>query len=131
VLGRLRPHRRGRHVTGWTAWALALAVPAAFATIVLIADQDGPTPAATPVPVLPPPPSPISAREAERRLELRFGRASDDETAAVRCPHRIAPVGRTRCELRYRNTVSRAILVRVSPRGVLDADVPDVATLKR
>jgi hypothetical protein len=131
VLGRLRPDGRVQRVPAWTAWALALAALAAFATIVLITGEDGPTPAATPVPVLPPPPTPISAREAERRLELRFGRASDDETAAVRCPHRISPVGRTRCELRYRNTAPRAILVRISPRGDLDADVPDLATLKR
>jgi hypothetical protein len=121
--GPRRLDRRFQRVRGWTAWALALAVLAALATIVLIAlialiaDEDGPTP--------------ISALEAERRLELRFGRASDDESAAVRCPHRITPVARTRCELRYRNTVPRAILVRVSPRGVLDADVPDLATLKR
>jgi hypothetical protein len=109
----------------------ALAALAAVATIVSIADEDAPPPAARPVPVLPPPPTPISALEAERRLELRFGRASDDETAAVRCPHRIEPERRTRCELRYRNTVPRAILVRLSPRGELDADVPDLATLKR
>ena len=131
MIGRLRPGGRVQRVPGWTAWAPAVAALAAFATIVLITGEDGPTPAATPVPVLPPPPTPISAREAERRLELRFGRASDDETAAVRCPHRIAPVGRTRCELRYRHTAPRAILVRISPRGDLDADVPDLATLKR
>jgi hypothetical protein len=104
---------------------------AAVGAIVLIADEDPPPPAATPVPILPPPPTPISATEAERRLELRFAGASDDETAAVRCPHRIEPLRRTRCELRYRNTVARAVLVRISPRGNLDADVPDVATLKR
>jgi hypothetical protein len=103
----------------------------AVATIVLIADDDAPPPAANPVPVLPPPPTPISALEAERRLELRFGDMSDDETAAVRCAHRIEPGRRTRCELRYRNTAPRAILVRISPRGGLDADVPDLATLKR
>jgi hypothetical protein len=65
------------------------------------------------------------------RLELRFAGASDDETAAVRCPHRIEPERRTRCELRYRNTVPRAILVRLSPHGELDADVPDLARLER
>ncbi len=113
-LGRLRPDGRVQRVRGRTAWALALAAMGAVATIVLIADEDAPPPAATPVPVLPPPPTPISALEAERRLELRFGGASDDETAAVRCPHRIEPERRTRCELRYRNTAPRAILVRIS-----------------
>jgi hypothetical protein len=112
-------------------WALALAVGTAVVAVVWMADEDAPPPAATPVPILPPPPTPISAVEAERRLELRFGGASDDETAAVWCPHRIEPLRRTRCELRYRNTAARAVLVRVSPRGSLDADVPDVATLKR
>jgi hypothetical protein len=116
---RHRLPRRTRRVGGRTAGALALVAVAAVATIVWVADEDAPPPAA------------ISAPEAERRLELRFGRASDDETAAVRCPHRIAPESRTRCELRYRNTAPRAILVRVSPRGELDADVPGVATLKR
>jgi hypothetical protein len=110
---------------------LALAAVAAVATSVLTADEDAPPPAATPVAVLPPPPTPISAPEAERRLELRFASASDDETAAVRCPHRIEPERRTRCELRYRNTVARAILVHLSPRGEVDAEVPDLATLKR
>jgi hypothetical protein len=131
VLGRPRLDGCAQLVHGRTAWALALAVTATVAAIVLIADEDVPPPAAAPVPVLPPPPTPISALEAERRLELRFGGASDDETAAVRCPHRIEPGRRTRCELRYRHTASRAILVRVSPRGALDADVPDLAMLKR
>ena len=126
-----RPGGRVQRVRGRTAGALALAALAAVATIVSIADEDAPPPAATPVPVLPPPPTPISALEAERRLELHFGGASDDQTAAVRCPHRIEPERRTRCELRYRNTAPRAILVRLSPRGQLDADVPDPATLKR
>jgi hypothetical protein len=131
VLARLRPDGRGRRVRGRTAWALALAAVAASATVVLIADQDSPPPATPTVPVLPPPPTPISASEAERRLELHFGRASDDETAAVRCPHRIEPGRRTRCELRYRHTARRAILVHFSPRGELQADVPDLAMLKR
>jgi hypothetical protein len=120
-----------RRVRGRTAWALALAATAAVVATALMADEDAPPPTATSVPVLPPPPTPISALEAERRLELRFGDASDDETAAVRCPHRIEPLRRTLCELRYRNTAPRAILVSVSPRGELDADVPDLATLKR
>jgi hypothetical protein len=131
VLGRLRADGRDQRLHGRTAWALALAAMATVAVIVLIVGEDPPPPAATPVPVLPPPPTPISALEAERRLKLRFGGASDDETAAVRCPHRIEPGRRTRCELRYRHTAPRAILVRVSPRGALDADVPDLATLKR
>lgn len=133
VLGRHRQGGRVQRIRRRTARALALALAAmaAVATIVMIADQDARPPAATPVPILPPPPTPISALEAERRLELRFGGASDDETAAVRCPQRIEPGRRTGCELRYRNTAPRAILVRISPRGDLDADIPDLATLKR
>jgi hypothetical protein len=131
VLGWLRPDGRVQRVRGRTAWPLALAALAAVVTIVLIGDEDAPPPAATPVPVLPPPPMPISAQQAERRLELRFDAASGDETAAVRCPQRIEPQRRTRRELHYRNTVPRAILVHLLPRGELDADVPDPATLKR
>jgi hypothetical protein len=131
VLDRLWPDARVQRIRGRTAWSLAIAAMATIAGIVLIVDEDAPPPAATPVPVLPPPPTPISALEAERRLELRFGGASEDETAAVRCPHRIEPGRRTRCELRYRHTAPRAILVGVSPHGALDARVPDLATLKR
>jgi hypothetical protein len=131
VPGRLRPDGRVQRLHWRTVWAPALAAMTSVAAIVLIVDADAPPPAAKPVPVLPPPPTPISALEAERRLELRFGDASDDETAAVRCPHRIEPGRRTRCELRYRHTAPRAILVGVSPRGELDANVPDLATLKR
>jgi hypothetical protein len=76
-------------------------------------------------------PSPVPALEAERRLERRYGDPSDDESAAVRCPRRIEPDRTIRCELRYRDGVPRALLVRLSPRGELEADVPYPATLRR
>jgi ribosomal protein L40E len=78
----------------------------------------------------PRPPTPVPALEAERRLELRYGGPSDDETAAVRCPRPIEPNRTIRCELRYRDGVPRALLVRLSPRGELEADVPYPATLR-
>jgi hypothetical protein len=88
---------------------------------VLVAERDAqPRPAA-----------PVPALEAERRLELRYGGASDDETAAIRCPRRIEPGRTIRCELRYRDGVPRALLVRLSPRGELEADIPYPATLRR
>jgi hypothetical protein len=120
--------RRGAHAAALVLATTAAA--AAVAALLTIGEDDAP-PAAAPVPVLPPPPSPVSAPEAERRLELRFGRASDDETAAVRCPRRIEPSRTVRCELRYSASASRPILVRISSLGELDATVPDVATLKR
>ncbi len=73
----------------------------------------------------------MAAPEAERRLELRFGGVQDDETAAVRCPRRIEPGSIVRCELRYLDGVARAMLVRLSPRGELEADIPYPATLRR
>jgi hypothetical protein len=101
--------------------AVAAALATAVAAGALIAGRDSP----------PPPPDPVGALEAERRLELRFGRSADDETAAVRCPHRIEADRTIRCELRYSDGIARAILVRLSPRGELEADVPYPATLRR
>lgn len=75
-------------------------------------------------------PSPLPARDAERLLELRYGGRSGDTAAAVRCPHRIDPNRIVRCELRYRDGVPRALLVRLSPRGELEADIPYPATLR-
>jgi hypothetical protein len=46
------------------------------------------------------------------------------QSARPQLRHRIAPGRWARCELRYRNTAPRAILVRVSRRCALDADVP-------
>jgi hypothetical protein len=77
------------------------------------------------------PPAPVPALEAERRLELRFGGASDDETAAVRCPYRIEPGQMVRCELRYADGIARAMLVRLTRSGELEADIPYPATLRR
>jgi hypothetical protein len=79
----------------------------------------------------PVPPAPVSALEAERRLELRFGGTSDDETAAVRCPYRIEPRQIVRCELRYADGIERAMLVGLTPHGELEASIPYPATLRR
>jgi hypothetical protein len=76
------------------------------------------------------PPAPISALEAERRLEARFG-GQDDESAAVSCPYRIEPRQLVRCELRYADGIARAMLVRLTPTGELDAAIPYPATLRR
>jgi hypothetical protein len=77
------------------------------------------------------PPAPVPALEAERRLELRFGGESDDETAAVRCPYRIEPRQLVRCELRYPDGIARAMLVRLTGGGELEAVIPYPATLRR
>jgi hypothetical protein len=77
------------------------------------------------------PSAPVSAFEAEMRLELRFGGRGDDEIAAVRCPHRIEPRQVVRCELRYADGIARAMLVRLTPDGELEAAVPYPATLRR
>ena len=82
-------------------------------------------------PPRPAPPAPVPALEAERRLEVRFGGESDDETAAVRCPYRIEPRQLVRCELRYADGIARAMLVRLTPAGELDAAIPYPATLRR
>jgi hypothetical protein len=111
--GRL-PRPSGRVV------AVAAAVAAATAAAAALATGGEDPPRAAPVPAL----------EAERRLELRYGGPSDDDTAAVRCPHAIEPGSTIRCELRYRDGIARALLVRLSPRGELEADVPYPATLR-
>jgi hypothetical protein len=77
------------------------------------------------------PPAAVSAFEAEMRLELRFGGRGDDEIAAVRCPRRIEPRQVMRCELRYADGIARAMLVRLTPDGELEAAVPYPATLRR
>jgi hypothetical protein len=121
--GRAARFRLGRAA----APALAAAcVAAAVVAILLVAARDGSPPAAPASP-----PAPVTALEAERRLELRYGGASDDETASVRCPRRIEPGGLVRCELRYSDGIPRAMLVRLTPRGELEADIPYPATLRR
>lgn len=110
--------------------AAVAAAAAVLAAVLLLADGDPPPPAADPVPVVPPPPSPVSAQAAERELELRFG-TIDDEAAAVRCPRRVEPSRTVRCELRYKDGIARALLVRISPLGELEADIPYPATIRR
>jgi hypothetical protein len=77
------------------------------------------------------PPASVSAFEAELRLELRFGGRGDDGTTAVRCPYRIEPGQLVRCELRYADGIARAMLVRLTPSGELQAAIPYPATLRR
>jgi hypothetical protein len=103
-----------------------LAVTAAVITLFRGGGGDSP---ATPARAAPP--APVPALEAERRLELRFGGVSDDETAAVRCPYRIEPRQLVRCELRYADGIARAMLVRLTPSGALDAAIPYPATIRR
>jgi hypothetical protein len=79
----------------------------------------------------PGPPAAVTAQEAERRLELRFLGERHDEAAAVRCPYRIEPRQLVRCELRYADGIPRAMLVRLTPGGDLDAAIPYPATLRR
>jgi hypothetical protein len=130
----------------------ALAAAALAAAILAVAGRDdrapdsaapvagrpaaGPAPAARPDARSPggasaPLPAPLSAVEAERQLELRFAKASDDESAAVRCPRPIGPERMVRCELRFAASAGRPLLVRLSPRSELKAVVPAAATLKR
>jgi hypothetical protein len=110
--------------------ALAAAVASVAAVLVLLfsGGRAGDSPV---TPALAGPPAPVSALEAERRLELRFGGVSDDETAAVRCPYRIEPRQLVRCELRYPDGIARAMLVRLTRSGELDAAIPYPATLRR
>lgn len=110
--------------------ALAAAIAAVGAVVVMLftGGGGGGPPVA---PAQAGPPAPVPALEAERRLELRFGGESDDETAAVRCPYRIEPRQLVRCELRYADGIARAMLVRLTPSGELDAAIPYPATIKR
>jgi hypothetical protein len=113
--------------------APAAAVLAAAGVLALVAGADDPPARTVPVSDRDFPrrlPSPLPARDAERLLELRYGGRSGDTAAAVRCPHRIDPEGIVRCELRYSDGVPRALLVRLSPRGELEADIPYPATLR-
>lgn len=109
--------------------ALAAAVASVGAVVVVLVSGGGG--GSTVPPAQAGPPAPVSALEAERRLELRFGGASDDETAAVRCPYRIEPRQLVRCELRYPDGIARAMLVRLTRSGELDAVIPYPATLRR
>jgi hypothetical protein len=115
------------------AWGLALGAAVAAVVIVLVILFTG---GSSGSPVSPAraghgPPASVSAFEAELRLELRYGGHGDDETASVRCPHRIEPRQLVRCELRYTDGIARAMLVRLTPTGELEADIPYPATLRR
>jgi hypothetical protein len=106
---------------GGRALGAAAAVAAVVLAAVLLATRDRP----------PAPPDPVSAARAERQLERRFSPAPDGHTAMVRCPTPIEPDRVTRCELRYGAGTARAILVRLSLGGDLEADIPNPATLRR
>jgi hypothetical protein len=115
------------------AWALALGAAVAAMAIVLVILFTG---GSSGSPVSPAraghgPPASVSAFEAELRLELRFGGHGDDETTAVSCPYRIEPRQLVRCELRYADGIARAMLVRLTPNGELEAAIPYPATLRR
>jgi hypothetical protein len=125
--GRPRTAPRVGRRTGALAAAAALA-----AAVLAVAGRDDRAPdSAPPDGASGPLPAPLSAVKAERQLELRFAQASDDESAAVRCPQPIGPERMVRCELRYAASAGRPLLVRLSPRGELEAVVPAAETLKR
>jgi hypothetical protein len=125
--------RRSRRPSSGVPWLVALSAAVASVAAVLVMLFTGGTGGspAGPAPAAAGPPAPVPALEAERRLELRFGDESDDETAAVRCPYRIEPRQLVRCELRYADGIARAMLVRLAPSGELDAAIPYPATLRR
>jgi hypothetical protein len=107
------------------AAALGVAIAAAAALVLLRGGEDTEPRAAGDRPAA------VSPLEAEMRLELRYGDETDDETAAIRCPKPIEPGRVVRCELRYADGIPRAMLVRLTPRGELEADIPYPATLRR
>jgi hypothetical protein len=109
----------------------AAAIAAVAAVVVMLFTGGGGGGGSPAAPSQAAPPAPVPALEAERRLELRFGGESDDETAAVRCPYRIEPRQLVRCELRYADGIARAMLVRLTPSGELDAAIPYPATIRR
>jgi hypothetical protein len=126
--------RAGRVAAGsgsGLAWVVALsaAVFAVAAVFVMLFTSGSPGSSARPAQAVSP--ASVSAFEAELRLELRFGGHGDNEAAAVRCPSRIQPRLLVRCELRYADGIARAMLVRLTPSGELEADVPYPATLRR
>jgi hypothetical protein len=129
-----RGRRAGRVAAGsgsGLAWVVALsaAVFAVAAVFVMLFTSGSPGSSARPAQAVSP--ASVSAFEAELRLELRFGGHGDNEAAAVRCPSRIEPRLLVRCELRYADGIARAMLVRLTPSGELEADVPYPATLRR
>jgi hypothetical protein len=63
--------------------------------------------------------NPLSGREAERRLEERYGSADDDDTASARCSElQPRPVHAIRwCEIRYAHGGERTVIVISDPHG--------------
>jgi hypothetical protein len=126
--------RAGRPAAGGGSglvWVVALgAAVCAVAAVVVMLFTNG-SPGSSLSPAQAGQPAPVSAFEAELRLELRFGGHGDDETTAVSCPYRIEPRQLVRCELRYSDGIARAILVRLTPSGELEAAIPYPATLRR
>jgi hypothetical protein len=127
----VRAGRSGGGGGSGLVWVIALgaAVCAVVAVVVLL--FSGGSPGSSVSPADAGPPAPVSALEAELRLEQRFGGHGDDETAAVRCPYRLEPGQLVRCELRYADGIARAMLVRLTPSGELDAAIPYPASLRR
>jgi hypothetical protein len=132
--GPRRGLRAGRLAAGGgsgIAWVVALGAAAcAVAAVVVMLFTSG-SPGSSVSPARAGPPTSVSAFEAEMRLELRFGGHGDDETAAVSCPYRIERRQLVRCELRYSDGIARAMLVRLTPSGELEAAIPYPATLRR
>jgi hypothetical protein len=123
-----RVERTQRPVGGGSGLPWVAAVAAVVAVVVMLFSGGGGSPADV---ERAGPPAPVPALEAERRLELRFGSMSDDETAAVRCPYRIQARQLVRCELRYADGIARAMLVRLAPSGALDVAIPYPVTMTR
>jgi hypothetical protein len=120
--GGAAPHRAPR--IRRALLAAAGAAVAALAAVVLVSGGGDEPSAAVGRPAA------VSALEAEMLLELRFGGPSDEETTAVRCPGPIERGRIVRCELLYADGIPRAVLVRLTPRGDLEADIPYPATLR-
>jgi hypothetical protein len=133
--GPRRGGRAGRSAGGGggsgLAWVVALGAAVFAVVAVAVTLFTGSSPRSSVGPADAGPPAAVSALEAEFRLEQRFGGHGDDETAAVRCPYRIEPGQLVRCELRYADGIARAMLVRLTPGGELDAAIPYPASLRR
>ena len=122
-----RTHRSVGSGSG-VPWVVALFAAVVAVVVMLVSGGAGGSPADV---ERARPPASVPALEAERRLELRFGGLSDDETAAVRCPYPIEPRQLVRCELRYADGIARAMLVRLAPSGTLDVAIPYPVTMTR
>jgi hypothetical protein len=112
------------------AWGLAFgtAVAAMGIVLVILFTGGGSGSSVSPAGAAQGPPEAISAFEAELRLELRFGGRGAE---SVSCPYRIERRQLVRCELRDSDGIERAVLVRLTPDGELDAAIPYPATLRR